>query len=217
MSFQAMTWAVTQQLPCTQKIVLLMLANCCNHHTGKCVPKIKTLADECGLSESAVKSSIKNLAEANLIEIVPRFYEGVQLSNSYVLLLEGWVAKKPRVGQEKTPVGLEVTTEPGIEPGIETIPRAPKGVDSEIFQIFWDAWPPSDRKQDKVKCLAKWKKDKFDRCIADILSDIECKKKTDKWRDGFMEAPLVYLNGRRWEDGSAAGKQSNISPHGNLI
>lgn len=36
-----------------------------------------------------------------------------------------------------------------------------------------------------------------------ILADVEAKKLTQKWRDGFVEAPLVYLNNKRWEDGGA--------------
>ena len=34
-----------------------------------------------------------------------------------------------------------------------------------------------------------------------ILADIDVKRQTEKWRGGFIEAPEVYLNNRRWEDG----------------
>lgn len=96
MSFQAMAWAVEQKLPATKKIVLLMLANRVNSDTGKCVPKIKTLAEDCGLSETATKSAIKELAELGLLSIIPRFYDGQQLPNQYHLNPEG-------VGREVTP------------------------------------------------------------------------------------------------------------------
>lgn len=56
-----MTWAVNQKLPSTQKLVLLMLANRINSDTGKCIPSIKRLADDCGLSESCVQRTLKNL------------------------------------------------------------------------------------------------------------------------------------------------------------
>ena len=34
-----------------------------------------------------------------------------------------------------------------------------------------------------------------------ILADIATKRETTKWREGYIEAPLVYLNNRRGEDG----------------
>jgi len=36
-----------------------------------------------------------------------------------------------------------------------------------------------------------------------IVADVTAKKASQKWRDGFIEAPVVYLNNRRWEDGAA--------------
>ena len=48
MSFQAMTWATEQELKANEKIVLVMLANRCNHDTGRCDPAHKRLARECG-------------------------------------------------------------------------------------------------------------------------------------------------------------------------
>ena len=68
---------------------------------------------------------------------------------------------------------------------------------------FWNAWPKSERKQDKGKCFAK-----LEAIVAVepglidiILADIAVKKLTEKWKGGFIEAPEVYLNNRRWEDG----------------
>lgn len=69
------------------------------------------------------------------------------------------------------------------------------------FEDFWSAWPKSERKQDKVKCARKWRRDDLDRQADVILADIAVKRQTQKWAEGFIEAPLVYLNGKRWEDG----------------
>ena len=71
------------------------------------------------------------------------------------------------------------------------------------FDAFWECWPKNDRKQDKAKCAAKWSKDGLDAMAEKIVADVEAKKATAKWRDGYVEAPMVYLNNRRWEDGSA--------------
>lgn len=113
MSFQAMTWAVEQKVPALQKLVLLMLANRLNHDTGKCIPRIKTLADECGMSETSVKSAMRSLADAGLITIVPRFQESVQLPNAYVLHV-GVGRNAPPGGSPDAPgVGRQTPTEPG--------------------------------------------------------------------------------------------------------
>ena len=80
------------------------------------------------------------------------------------------------------------------------------------FEDFWKAWPKSDRKQDRAKCLDKWKREKLDRLVDIILADIRVKEQTDKWREGYIEAPLVYLNGKRWEDGVQA---SSAQPSSN--
>lgn len=69
------------------------------------------------------------------------------------------------------------------------------------FEDFWKAWPKSERKQDRKKCAAKWAAEKLDGIADQILADIATKKLTQKWQGGFIEAPEVYLNNRRWEDG----------------
>lgn len=69
------------------------------------------------------------------------------------------------------------------------------------FDEFWSAWPKSERKQDRKKCVEHWRRHSLDRVADAILADIAVKARTDKWRGGYVEAPLVYLNGRRWEDG----------------
>lgn len=86
----------------------------------------------------------------------------------------------------------------------EVVPKRLKpeaGGAGKRFDEFWAAWPKSERKQDKAKCLTKWKRDSLDLLADTILADIAVKRQTQKWQGGFVEAPLVYLNGKRWEDG----------------
>ena len=71
------------------------------------------------------------------------------------------------------------------------------------FEAFWACWPQNDRKQDKAKCSEKWKRYGLDAVAEAIVADVTAKKHSQKWRDGFIEAPMVYLNNRRWEDGAA--------------
>jgi hypothetical protein len=69
------------------------------------------------------------------------------------------------------------------------------------FDDFWLAWPKSERKQDKAKCLAHWKLKNLAVVADQIIADVRVKRGTTKWQEGFVEAPLVYLHGKRWEDG----------------
>jgi hypothetical protein len=74
---------------------------------------------------------------------------------------------------------------------------------ADRFDEFWTAWPKNDRKQDKGKCRDKWGKADLDEIADAILADVRAKCATRKWQEGFIEAPEVYINNRRWED--AAG------------
>ena len=85
MSFQAMTWAVEQDLKTNEKMVLIMLSNCSNHHTGQCNPSHKRLAKECGMSVSTLKRCIDKLEEVGYLKIEHRGQEGVSLPNQYHL------------------------------------------------------------------------------------------------------------------------------------
>lgn len=112
MSFQAMTWAVDQELKTNEKMVLVMLANCSNHHTGQCNPSHKRLAKECGMSISTLKRCIEKLEEAGFLTIQHREQDGVSLPNQYHLNIgftpetpssdcEGSVQSERGVGSER--------------------------------------------------------------------------------------------------------------------
>ena len=79
-----------------------------------------------------------------------------------------------------------------------------EGILTGGFDDFWNAWPANERKQDKSKCQAKWIANKLDDIKAEIIADIEIKRHSQKWQGGYIEAPEVYLNNRRWEDGAAS-------------
>lgn len=87
MSFQAMTWAVEQDLPALQKLVLLMLANRTNHDTGLCYPSLTRLMAECGMSKFSVIKAIKALEVGGLIEIRRSKINGVDQPNHYRLVM----------------------------------------------------------------------------------------------------------------------------------
>ena len=101
-----MAWAIKQKTgSAIKKIVLLNIANTTNHQTKMCRPRIKLIAEECEISETSVKDAIKGLVEKGLLEVKPRFMDGSQLSNDYLLLME----EKEGVGREATQGGWEAT------------------------------------------------------------------------------------------------------------
>lgn len=117
-----MTWATEQPLKALDKLVLIMLANYANHHTGQCNPSHDRLANECGMSRSALKAAIARLEEAQLIWIEARTADGVSLPNQYHLAItasrpggsgdnppppraDRGVGRQPATNQESQPVG----------------------------------------------------------------------------------------------------------------
>ena len=84
MSFQAMTWAIKHQLPCQEKMVLLMLANYADQ-SGHCFPSMGKLAIECGLPLSTTRKCVAKLEEAKLLRRYKRIRSYGQTSNTYVL------------------------------------------------------------------------------------------------------------------------------------
>lgn len=118
----------------------------------------------------------------------------------------------PKQEPTNNPVGL--FSEPKHNPPQSPVPSnqvntpLPPKRGCRRFEEFWETWPKGDRKQDKVKCAEKWRRGGLDDVTDIILADIAVKRGTDKWREGFVEAPLVYLNGKRWEDGVGASEPS---------
>jgi hypothetical protein len=124
MSFQAMAWAVDR--PCRsagQKLVLLMLADHANGHTGQCNPSHRRLAEECCMGVSTLKVHLQSLAEDCFIEIIRRQNEGVDLPNQYRLMLPSPGQKLAAGGQNLAGEGSESGrgegSEAGYKPGIK--------------------------------------------------------------------------------------------------
>ena len=86
MSFQDMAWAVNQKCESAgQKLVLLMLANHANGHTGQCNPSHKRLADECNMGISTLKRNISGLEDSGFLSVLHKAQDGVSLPNQYRL------------------------------------------------------------------------------------------------------------------------------------
>ncbi len=103
---------------------------------------------------------------------------------------------------DSKPIGLD-----GI--GVDKkYPLAPLGGELPGFILFWRAWPQSDRKQARGKCLEAWKKAKAEADAALIVAHVERMKAGPWLRDSgqFIPAPLTYLNQQRWQGAEGAAE-----------
>jgi hypothetical protein len=193
MSFQAMTWAVTQQCDSSgEKLVLIMLANHTNSHTGQCNPSHKLLADECSMGVSTLKRHLQSLTDKGLISVIPSYQDGVNLPNRYLLKLEG-------VGPNRAGGGPKL--DGGVGPNRATNQEEePVKEPSNRFDEFWEAWPKHKRKINKFNCMKRWKQLKLDEEADQIIAHVEASKGSDSWVEGFIPLPMTYINGRRWMD-----------------
>jgi len=136
MSFQAMTWAIEQ--PCTsagQKLVLLMLANHSNGHTGQCNPSHKLLAQECAMGVSTLKGHLLDLQSAGYLTIIHKTMEGVSLPNQYKLNGVGQNLAEGRSEADRG-VGQKLATKQEVQPVRETINTVPDFVNAEVWRDF---------------------------------------------------------------------------------
>jgi len=84
MSFQAMTWAVTQPLPPYEKLTILMLANYANAE-GVCWPSIRRLCIDTGMSRATICKCLLGLEKKKLIARKRRLRKSGNQSTMYRL------------------------------------------------------------------------------------------------------------------------------------
>lgn len=79
------------------------------------------------------------------------------------------------------------------------------------FDRFWSTWPKNPRKGAKSECQKKWVKLKCEAEIDQIIKHIEWMKTTDQWKQGFIPAPLVYINQQRWDGAEVPDIEITVS------
>lgn len=104
-----------------------------------------------------------------------------------------------RDGNVDGAASTEASPEKRREEKNKTTPLPPSGA----FLKFWASWPSTERKESKGKCWEAWRKRDFDLEAERILAHVESLKSSERWRGGYIPAPLVYLNQRRWEGAEA--------------
>ena len=140
-----MAWAVDQELPALQKLVLLMLANHTNGHTGRCDPSLKRLAVECGMSRDSIIRNIKRLEQSNTLSVIREKDGDINKRNYYILRIPGVVADSDQ-GSSTQRLGVVADSDPKqeVKPVIKTTPlpptlkpqELPDWLDAEVWDSF---------------------------------------------------------------------------------
>ncbi|CAB4136188.1 Helix-turn-helix domain containing protein [uncultured Caudovirales phage] len=201
MSFQAMTWAMSRPVSnAGQKLVLLMLANHSNFHTGQCNPSHKLLANECAMGISTLKGHIQALQDFGYITIVHKYVDSVQLPNQYKLNFDGVSQNLTEVGSESDGgVGQNLATNLEDKPRIQ--PKENVFQENALFETFWKAYPKKTGKDLARVAFAKRKVN--NELLATMLKAIAQQKNVDQWKKDngqFIPNPTTWLNQGRWQD-----------------
>jgi hypothetical protein len=69
MSFDAIRWALRQELPTSEKLVLVALADCHNGKTNRCNPAMQTIAKTAGITRRGAINIIQRLEQRGTIQV----------------------------------------------------------------------------------------------------------------------------------------------------
>jgi hypothetical protein len=85
MSFEAVAWVKAQYIPSApQKLIMVMLAERMSNDTCECFPGQALLAEECSMSERALRDHLPKLEEARFLERRMRFHpNGERKTDAY--------------------------------------------------------------------------------------------------------------------------------------
>jgi hypothetical protein len=225
MSFQAMAWAVKQQLPTNEKFLLIMLANYASNDDGECFPAIETLMRDTGLARTTVRKCLNNLQTKGYISAHDRWSNGRQLSNSYRMAMGWWEGSphdhrgspKDRGGSPDDPTGGRHTT-PNLseEPIKQPKPKIDEAILTADFEEFWAAYPkrPSNHKTPALKSYLKARKEGATREI--IMAGILAYARTRIGKDPeYTAQAATWLNQKRWE--TDYGPVKMVRTSGNFV
>lgn len=148
MAFEVMAWAVKQDVPNSgAKLVLLLLANHTNGHTGQCNPSQGLLAKECCMGISTLRRHLADLEKAGFISVVHQYADNMKRPNQYIVNFQG-SPQESREDQNRAddhpnrrypPSKLEVPLPPNrmIETGIKNSNvNKPEEVSISVWEEF---------------------------------------------------------------------------------
>jgi hypothetical protein len=172
------------------------------------------LARQLKQSEQTVRTGLKKLEKLEILTIETTSHGSVYTIVNYNLyqvnegeanqqLNQPLTSDQPAANQPLTsdqPHNKHINTK---HINTEEHKQKPTAEYSAGFLKFWETWPYSKRKGAQGKCWDKWLSKKLESKIDEIISHIEYRESNGDFKDQqFIEAPLVYLNGAKWEGAS---------------
>jgi DNA-binding Lrp family transcriptional regulator len=210
MSNKAMTWAIDCKVKGSHKLVLMLLADAHNGHTGACFPSQDWIAEHGGIGVSTVQNCLKDLEKWKLItRETARLGRGKGSRTEYVLhtsildpsnldLLNS--GNRPLKSENLDPQisGVPYKEEPEIEPEVTGNTCAKK-----VAEQLWDDSPPTARKRtSKAKistalkaALKKIDADRLLKAYQAYLKDPDVRKNNYQ----FAKGTHTWLTGEHWD------------------
>ena len=215
MSVRVMSQVWDIDLPTSEKMVLLVIADHADDEGTNSWPSVATIARKASISPRQAQRLIKSLADSGLLSVEDqagghREMRDDRRPNRYTVILSGATRVTSRRVERGdieplrgdthdangvTPMSPKPSLEPSlIEPPIEI--HHHRAV-AEHFQIFWDTYP---RKVGKTAAEKAFKKISAT-VDPSVIIDGALRYATDPNReDEFTAHPTSWLNAGRWED-----------------
>ena len=76
------------------------------------------------------------------------------------------------------------------------------------FDRFWEAYPKKVKRKDAEKI---WREKKLEAKAETIIADVHRRPSSERWRNGYIPDPPVYLRGERWDDAFEEGVTPRIA------
>lgn len=210
MSVRVMSMVWEADLPTTEKMVLLAIADSADDDGDNAWPSVATLARKASVSERRVQQIVKGLESRGLLTVHPQAggHRGMRddrRPNLYAISLDGvkWISPRPAHGVKSDVLRGEISDAHGVKPvspnpSIETSNRTSKDMtDDGDFDEFWRVYP---RKEAKKEAMKAWRRAIRTEAPSVIIA-AALRYRADPNRDAeFTAHPTTWLNQGRWED-----------------
>lgn len=174
----------------------------------------------CGVYEIPLRtiSNETGIEKEEIIRMLDRLKGKVEYKDGWVCLVNFVKHQSTKSEDVQTGISRQINALPeeikewvgGCREGVGRVYRQPEVFnltkpnltkpnlkDMSSFNQFWDSYP---KKENRKGCEDKWSSKKLDSKIDQILFFIENAKQSDRWKKGFVKAPLVFINQESWED-----------------
>ena len=200
MSIRVMTEVWKTNLPTTEKMVLLVIADHASDDGTEAWPSQATIAAKCSISVRTVQRVVRTLCAHKYIFLEKRAGGSVDCRedrrpNRYTINLTR-LRGDSMTGRHNDANGVTMTTSTGRQSRTMNHPKEPS-IEPSLFDKFWKIYP---RKVAKGQAQKAWEKAVKIAKAEDIIAGAE-KYAKDRLRDPkFTAHPATWLNGQRWLD-----------------